>query len=76
MMALTRTETLPFARSRTSCRPARRCESLAQEPRFGLVDQTKMVTAASELARNTVVYGGGGDLLANAYSKGPSKGFD
>ncbi len=27
---------------------------------FGLVDQTKMITAASELARNTLIYGGGG----------------
>ena len=27
---------------------------------FGLVDQTKIVTAVSELARNTVIYGGGG----------------
>ncbi|EFE71223.1 MULTISPECIES: anti-sigma regulatory factor [Streptomyces] len=29
---------------------------------FGLVDQTKLVTAASELARNTLVHGGGGQL--------------
>ena len=29
---------------------------------FGLVEQTKIVTAASELARNTLVYGGGGDV--------------
>ena len=29
---------------------------------FGLVDQTKMVTAASELARNTLEYGGGGTV--------------
>jgi serine/threonine-protein kinase RsbT len=29
---------------------------------FSLVDQTKMVTAASELARNTVDYGGGGTV--------------
>ncbi len=29
---------------------------------FGLVDQTKMVTAASELARNMVIYGGGGSV--------------
>ena len=29
---------------------------------FGLVDQTKMVTAASELARNMVIYGGGGTV--------------
>lgn len=33
------------------------------EQAFGLVAQTKMVTAASELARNTVVYGGGGAWL-------------
>ncbi len=35
---------------------------LSQESSFSLVDQTKMVTAASELARNTLIYGGGGDL--------------
>jgi serine/threonine-protein kinase RsbT len=34
----------------------------AQEIGFSLVDQTKIVTAASELARNAVVYGGGGTL--------------
>ncbi|HLK66844.1 MAG TPA: anti-sigma regulatory factor [Bryobacteraceae bacterium] len=28
---------------------------------FSLVDQTKLVTAASELARNAVIYGGGGE---------------
>ena len=33
---------------------------------FGLVDQTKIVTAASELARNTVIYGGGGTLRLEA----------
>jgi serine/threonine-protein kinase RsbT len=31
------------------------------EAGFSLVDQTKIVTAASELARNAVVYGGGGE---------------
>ena len=35
---------------------------LAQECGLRLVDQTKLVTAVSELARNTVVYGGGGDM--------------
>jgi serine/threonine-protein kinase RsbT len=34
----------------------------ARQLGFGLVDQTKIVTAASELARNTVHYGGGGVL--------------
>jgi serine/threonine-protein kinase RsbT len=33
----------------------------AMSARLSLVDQTKLVTAASELARNTLVYGGGGE---------------
>jgi len=40
------------------CRQAVR--RITQELGFSLVDQTKMVTAASELARNAVIYGGGG----------------
>ena len=36
---------------------------LTQEIGFSLVDQTKMVTAASELARNALVYGRGGTML-------------
>jgi len=32
------------------------------EAGFSLVEQTKIVTAASELARNTVIYGGGGEM--------------
>ncbi len=35
---------------------------LTQEMGFSLVDQTKMVTAASELARNALVYGRGGEM--------------
>lgn len=35
---------------------------LAQEAGMRLIDLTKLVTAVSELARNTVVYGGGGDM--------------
>ena len=36
---------------------------LTQELKFSLVDQTKMVTAASELARNALIYGKGGAML-------------
>ncbi|CAG6398889.1 switch protein/serine-threonine kinase; controls the activity of the anxiosome (stressosome) [Actinacidiphila cocklensis] len=36
--------------------------ALAQQARLSLVDQTKLVTAASELARNTLTYGGGGSM--------------
>src|SRR5690348_3716327 len=35
---------------------------VSQEIGFKLVDRTKIVTATSELARNTVIYGGGGVL--------------
>jgi serine/threonine-protein kinase RsbT len=40
-----------------------KCRSWATEAGFRLIDQTKIVTAASELARNTVRYGRGGELL-------------
>ena len=42
---------------------------------FGLVDQTKIVTAASELARNTVTYGGGGTVRLEALNDGPRRGL-
>ena len=42
---------------------------------FGLVDQTKIVTAASELARNTVIYGGGGVVRLQALNDGPRRGL-
>ena len=35
---------------------------IAAQMVFHLVDQTKLVTAASELARNTLIYGGGGEM--------------
>jgi serine/threonine-protein kinase RsbT len=38
--------------------------TLALEAGLSLVDQTKIITAASELARNTLDYGGGGFCLA------------
>jgi serine/threonine-protein kinase RsbT len=42
---------------------------------FSLVDQTKIVTAASELARNTVVYGGGGVLELQQLNDGAREGI-
>jgi serine/threonine-protein kinase RsbT len=41
---------------------------------FSLIDQTKMVTAASELARNTVLYGGGGESHISKVVNGSRKG--
>jgi serine/threonine-protein kinase RsbT len=45
------------------------------ECKFSLVDQTKMVTAASELARNAVIYGGGGTLRLEILIEGARKGL-
>lgn len=41
---------------------------------FSLVDQTKVVTAASELGRNTVQYGGGGEAHLSILANGARKG--
>ncbi|MEA3142619.1 MAG: serine/threonine-protein kinase RsbT [Gammaproteobacteria bacterium] len=47
---------------------------LSQEQGFSLVDQTKLVTAASELARNAVIYGGGGVLRWEVLLDGIKRG--
>jgi serine/threonine-protein kinase RsbT len=43
---------------------------------FSLVDQTKIVTAASEIARNTVIYGGGGWAELQILQSGGRKGLE
>lgn len=43
--------------------------------RFSLIEQTKMVTAASELARNTIKYGGGGEAQLEQLSEIDRKGL-
>jgi serine/threonine-protein kinase RsbT len=48
---------------------------LAQECGMRLIDLTKLVTAVSELARNTVVYGGGGDMDWQILEDGPRVGL-
>jgi serine/threonine-protein kinase RsbT len=47
----------------------------AVELGFNLIDQTKIVTAASELARNTVQYGGGGHLIIEGVEEGGRRGL-
>ena len=48
----------------------------ASELAFSLVDQTKIVTAASELARNTIVYGKGGEMQISAVVNGIRNGLE
>jgi serine/threonine-protein kinase RsbT len=47
----------------------------AVELGFSLVDQTKLVTAASELARNGLEYGGGGVMRLDVLNDGPRRGI-
>jgi len=54
------TERIDIRGSEDVVRVRQRVRALAVEAGLGLVDQTKVVTAASELARNTLDYGGGG----------------
>jgi serine/threonine-protein kinase RsbT len=48
---------------------------MTQQQGFSLVDQTKMVTAASELARNALIYGGGGTLKWALLNEGSRRGL-
>jgi len=61
-----RTETIPVRHSDDVLRVRQIVRNWAVEAKFSLVDQTKLVTAASEIARNTVIYGGGGELRLEA----------
>src|SRR3954462_4277702 len=47
---------------------------LAVAQGLSLVDQTKIVTAASELARNALDYGGGGEVELEAVENGARRG--
>lgn len=52
-----------------------RARSIAKEMGFSLVDQTKILTAASELARNAVMYAGGGTVTFNIVNEGGRTGL-
>jgi serine/threonine-protein kinase RsbT len=49
--------------------------TLALGAGLSLVDQTKIITAASELARNTLDYGGGGSVLAELVEQSSRRGI-
>jgi serine/threonine-protein kinase RsbT len=62
-MAVLQSDTLPLRSKDDVVRVRQRVREWSIRAGFSLVEQTKMVTAASELARNTVEHGGGGDVL-------------
>lgn len=73
-MIVVRADTLPIRASDDVVRVRQEVRARAVEVGLGLVDQTKIVTAASELARNTLDYGGGGSVQIEVVHNGPRKG--
>lgn len=68
------TTSLPIASSDDVVRARQLARTLAREQKLSLVDQTKLVTAVSELARNTVVHGGGGEMRVGLVRRGSRTG--
>lgn len=58
---MTNIETLPLKQETDIVIIRQKVRKAAEEARLGLVSQTKIVTAASEIARNALIYGGGGE---------------
>jgi serine/threonine-protein kinase RsbT len=61
-MSVVGSETIPIESEPDMVTVRRRVREAAARTGLSLVDQTKLVTAASELARNTLIYGGGGTM--------------
>jgi serine/threonine-protein kinase RsbT len=72
---VTKDETLPVRASEDIPRVRQTVRRWALDLGFSLVEQTKIVTAASELARNTVDYGGGGTVHLQVLSDGKRRGL-
>jgi serine/threonine-protein kinase RsbT len=74
-MPTTKTERLEIKISDDVVRVRQLTRTLAVEVGLSLVDQTKIVTASSELARNTLDYGGGGVVTVEIVEQGGRRGL-
>jgi serine/threonine-protein kinase RsbT len=72
---VSKTETLPIKDSSDVVFVRQRVRVWATNLKLSLVDQTKIVTAASELGRNTLEHGGGGELEIAEVVDGVRKGI-
>lgn len=70
-----KSEKFPILSSQDVVRVRQIARQWATELKFSLVDQTKFVTATSELARNTLEHGRGGFMLAEVVGDGIRKGI-
>ena len=66
-------ENLPIKASDDIVRVRQQVRAAATTVGMSLIDQTKVVTAASELARNTLVHGGGGTARVEVLPPGPGR---
>jgi serine/threonine-protein kinase RsbT len=74
-MTVLRSETQPLKNSNDVVLARQKVRQWAIELRFTLVDQTKLVTAASELARNTLDHGRGGQMTIESLTNGTRSGL-
>ncbi len=72
-MPISRPETAEIRNGHDVVRVRQLARQLAVEIGLSLVDQTKIVTATSEIARNTLDYGGGGTVLIEVVQLGPRR---
>jgi serine/threonine-protein kinase RsbT len=72
---VSKTEKLPIKNSSDVVFVRQRVRVWATDLKFSLVDLTKVVTAASELGRNTLEHGGGGELEIAEVVDGARKGI-
>lgn len=68
-------ETLAIRSSEDIVLARQKVRTLSSRLGYSVVNQTKLITAASELARNTLDYGGGGDLHIEEISNGIRPGL-
>ena len=74
-MAVVKHETMPVRSENDVVQVRQAVRRWAAELGFSLVDQTKVVTAASELARNVLVHGGGGSVRLESLLEGARRGL-
>jgi serine/threonine-protein kinase RsbT len=67
--------TVPLRTEEDIVASRQKVRTMSQMLKFSLVDQTKMITAASELSRNTVVHGGGGEMHWEVLDDGVRRGL-
>jgi serine/threonine-protein kinase RsbT len=75
MMSTIKRESMPLKNSNDVVLARQKVRQWAIDLRFSLVDQTKLVTAASELGRNALDHGGGGQMTIETLNSGMRTGL-